>query len=162
MRRNKMIIGAVGATALTIGLGVGATLSANSDSTPPTPTTTMMDATDTTVMDGTHMNDDAGMSSMMDGTDMTMMDGTHMNDGAAMSSMMDGAAMTSMMGTSAMAAMHTMMHEALEGSVPADVLAACDEAHVSMSNAPASSSTDVTSSTAVVPDHAAHHADAQP
>ncbi|HEX4980652.1 MAG TPA: hypothetical protein VFV63_03100, partial [Ilumatobacteraceae bacterium] len=63
MRRNKMILGAVGATALTIGLGVGATLYANSDSTPPTST---------------------GSISMMDGTDMSMMDGDHMNDGAAM------------------------------------------------------------------------------
>jgi hypothetical protein len=136
MRRNKMIFGAVGATALTIGLGVGATLYANSDSTPPTPT--------------------GSTTTMMDATDMTMMDGTHMNDGAEMSSMMDGAAMTSMMGANAMAAMHTMMHEALGDSVPADVLAACDEAHVSMSDAPATSSTDV------VPDHAAHHADGQP
>jgi len=156
MRRNKMIIGAVGATALTIGLGVGATLSANDDSIPPTSTgsTTMMDATDN--MDGTHMNDGAAMSSMMNGTDMTTMDGTHMNDGAAMSSMMDGTDTTIMMGADGMAVMHTAMHEALGDSVPADVLAACDEAHISMSNAPASSSTDV------VPDHAAHHADAQP
>jgi len=141
MRRNKMILGAVGATALTIGLGVGATLHANSDSTPPTSTgsITMMDATDT--MDGTHMDDGAAMSSMMDGTDMTMMDGT---------------AMTTLMGADGMAAMHTAMHEAVGDSVPADVLAACDEAHVSMSDAPTSSSTDV------VPDHAAHHSDGQP
>jgi hypothetical protein len=120
MRRNKLILGAVGATALTIGLGVGATLYANSDSTPPTST---------------------GSISMMDGSAMTMMDGT---------------AMTTMMGTDGMAAMHTAMHEAFGDGVPADVLADCDEAHVSMSDAPASSSTDV------VPDHAAHHSDGQP
>ena len=133
MRRNKMILGAVGATALTIGLGVGATLYANSDSTPPTSTgsITMMDATDT-------------------------MDGTHMDDGAAMSSMMDGTDMATLMGADGMAAMHAAMHEAVGDSVPADVLAACDEAHVSMSDAPASSSTDV------VPDHAAHHSDGRP
>ena len=87
--RRKIILGAVGATALTIGLGVGATLSANSDSTPPTST---------------------GSITMMDGTDMT-----------------------TMMGADGMAAMHTAMHDA-----------------------PASSSTDV------VPDHAAHHSDRQP
>ncbi len=59
--RRKLIIGAIGATALTIGLGVGATLDAI-DSTPPTSTgsITMMDGTDN--MDGTHMNDGAAMS----------------------------------------------------------------------------------------------------
>jgi len=36
--------------------------------------------------------------------------------------------MTNMMETTGMDAMHTSMHQALEGSVPADVLAACDEA----------------------------------
>ena len=135
MRRNKMILGAVGATALTIGLGVGATLYANSDSTPPTSTIS---------------------NTMMDGTDMSMMDGGHMNDGAAMSSMMDGTAMTTMMGADGMAAMHTAMHEAVGDSVPADVLAACDEVHVSMTDALASSATDGG------PDHAAHHPDSQP
>jgi hypothetical protein len=129
-----LILGAAGATALTIGLGIGATLYANSDSTPPTST---------------------GSISMMDGTAMSMTDGTDMNDGMAMSSMMDGT-MSTMMGVDGMAAMHTAMHEAVGDSVPADVLAACDEAHVSMSDVPASSSTDD------VPDHAAHHSDGQP
>jgi hypothetical protein len=125
-----MIFGAVGAAALTIGLGVGATLDASGDSTPPTPT---------------------GSTITMDA-----MGDTHMNGDAAMSSMMNGSGMTSMMGADGMAAMHTAMHEAFGDSVPADVLAACDELHVSMTSASASSSTDVAS------DHAAHHAGDQP
>jgi hypothetical protein len=125
-----MILGAVGAAALTIGLGVGATLDASGDSTPPTPT---------------------GSTITMDA-----MGDTHMNGDAAMSSMMNGSGMTSMMGADGMAAMHTAMHEALGDSVPADVLAACDELHVSMTSASASSSTDAAS------DHAAHHAGDQP
>ncbi len=141
--RRKMIIGAIGATALTIGLGVGATLDAI-DSTPPTTTGS------TTMMDGTHMND-AAMSSMMDGSGMTAMMGAD-----AMAAMMDGSGMASMMGADAMAAMHEEMHQTLDGDVPADVLAACDEAHASMTDAAAPSSTDVE------PDHAAHHGGGQP
>ncbi len=108
--RRTMIIGAIGATALTIGLGVGATLAA-SDPTPTTPTVTMTDA-----MSGNHMNDIEDMPSMMNGVDVT-----------------------SMMGAGDMDAMHTAMHDALAGTVEADALAACDTAHDAMttSSAPA-------------------------
>ncbi len=123
--RRTMIIGAIGATALTIGLGVGATLAA-SDPTPPLPVASI-------TMTNGHMNDVNGMTSMMTGNGMTnMMDATGMD------------------------AMHTSMHQALEGSVSADVLAACDEVHASMSDTPTASSADQASN------HAAHHPGGQP
>lgn len=123
--RRTMIIGAIGATALTIGLGVGATLAASNPTSPlPVASVTMTDS---------HMNDVSDMTSMMTGVDMT-----------------------SMMGTNGMDAMHTSMHLALAGSVPADVLAACDAGHASMSDGQAPSSTDQGSS------HAAHHPGDQP
>ncbi len=122
--RRTMIIGAIGATTLTIGLGVGATLAA-SDPIPPTPTTSVP------------MPED--MTSMMDGNGMASMMGE--------SGMMDATGMD---------AMHTAMHQALEGKVPADVLAACDEAHMSMSGASAPSSIDGATN------HAAHHPGGKP
>ena len=122
--RRTMIIGAIGATTLTIGLWVGATLAAN-DPIPPTPTPSIT------------MPED--MTSMMDGNGMTMMMGEN--------GMMDGTGME---------AMHTAMHQALEGKVPADVLAACDEVHTSMSGASAPSSTDPATN------HAAYHPGGQP
>ncbi len=125
--RRTMIIGAIGATALTIGLGVGATLAA-SDPAPTTPTVTMTDA----------------------------MSGNHMNNIEDMTSMMNGNGMTNMMDTKDMNAMHTPTHQAIAGSVPADVLAACDAGHASMSDAQAPSSTDQASN------HAAHHPGGQP
>ena len=106
--RRTMIIGAISATALTIGLGVGATLAA-SDPTPTTPTVTMTDA-----MSGNHMNDIEDMPSMMNGVDRT-----------------------SMMGMGGMEAMHTAMHDALAGTVDADALAACDTAHDAMTTSSA-------------------------
>lgn len=127
--RRTMIIGALTATALTIGLGVGATLAA-SDPTPPTPTTVV---------------------SMTDG-----MTGTHMSDIEAMTSMMNGNGIANMMDASGMDAMHTTMHEALEGSVPAGELAACDDAHTTMGSDQAPSSTDLASN------HAGHHPGGQP
>jgi hypothetical protein len=123
--RRTMIIGAIGATALTIGLGVGSTLAA-SDPTPPLPVASV-------TMTGTHMND--------------------VND---MTSMMTGNGMTNMMDAKGMDSMHASMHQALEGSVSADVLAACDGGHASMRDAQAPSSTDQASN------HAAHHPGGQP
>ena len=116
--RRTMNIGASGATTLTIGLGVGATLAA-SDPIPPTPTTSIT------------MPED-------------------------MTSMMDGNGMATMMNATGMDAMHTAMHRALGGKVPADVLAACDEAHTSMSSASATSMIDAASN------HAAHHPGGKP
>lgn len=123
--RRTMIIGAIGATALTVGLGVGATLAAG-DPIPPLPVPSV-----------------------------TMTDG-HMNDVNDMTSMMTGNGMTNMMEAKGMEAMHTSMHQALEGSVSADVLAACDEFHASMSDTQAPSSTDQASN------HSAHHPGGQP
>ena len=125
--RRRMITGAIGATALTIGLGVGATLAA-SDPTPTTPTVTMTDA----------------------------MTGAHMNNIEDMKSMMNGNGMTNMMNANGMQSMHAAMHQAMLGSVPADVLAACDMAHDSMVGTQAPSSTDLGSN------HSAHHAGGQP
>ena len=63
--RRTMIIGAISATALTIGLGVGATLAA-SNPTPPPPVAAV-------TMTGNHMNDVNNMTSMMNGNGMTNM-----------------------------------------------------------------------------------------
>lgn len=123
--RRTMIISAISATALTIGLGVGATLAA-SDPTPPLPVAS------------------------------ATMSGTHMNDVNDTTSMMTGNAMTDMMDAKGMDAMHATMHQAVAGSVPADVLAACDVGHASMSDTQAPSSTDQASN------HAAHHPGGQP
>ncbi len=123
--RRTMIIGAIAATALTIGLGVGATLAA-SDPIPPLPVASV------TTTDG------------------------HMDDVKDMTSMMNGIGMTDMVGATGMDAMHTSMHQAIAGSVPADVLAACDDVHASTSEAQAPPSTDQASN------HTAHHPDGQP
>ena len=70
--RRTMIIGAISATALTIGLGVGATLAA-SDPTPRPPVAAV-------TMTGNHMNDVNDMTSMMSGNGMAnMMDATGMD-----------------------------------------------------------------------------------
>lgn len=81
--RRTLILGAVTATALTIGLGAGATLAAG-DPIPPTSTgsVTMTDA----------------------------MTGTHMSDCDEMASMMNGNGMTTMMDANGMVAMHTAHH----------------------------------------------------
>ena len=117
--RRKIILSAVGAIALTIGLGVSATL-ASGATNPSNPATSI-----------------------------PMMNGTGMDN------MMNGAGMDNMMGADGMEAMHSAMHAALSGSVPADVLAACDTAHASMSS---------TTSSPNSPDaaHTAHHPGTQP
>lgn len=125
--RRTMIIGAIGATALTIGLGVGSTLAA-SDPAPTTSTVTMTDARS----------------------------GNHINNIEDMTSMMNGNGMTDMMDANSMGPMHTAMHQAVAGSVPVDVLAACDRAYDSMSDTRAPASTDGGSN------HSAHHPGGQP
>ena len=97
--RRTMIIGAISATALTIGLGaglgVGASL-ANADpsSTAPRNMTTMMGTPN-----GGHMPDTIDMTSMMDAAGMTnMMNGngmTNMIDADGMTNMTDGNGMDS-------------------------------------------------------------------
>ena len=134
--RRKIILSAVGAIALTIGLGVSATL-ASGTTIPSNPATSIP-------MNG------SGMDNMMDGS------GTdNMMNGSGMDNMMNGSGMDNMMNGSGMDAMHSAMHDALSGSVPADVLAACDTAHTSMSSTTSSpNSLDVA--------HTAHHPGTQP
>ena len=80
---------------------------------------------------------------------------TSMMNGTGMDNMMNGTGMDNMMGSDGMDTVHTAMHDALSDSVPADVLAACDTVHTSMSS--------TTSSPNSLDDgHAAHHPGAQP
>ena len=102
--RRTLILTTISTVALTIGLGVGATLAGSSPISGAANMTSMM-----TAASGGHMDDTDGMTSMMNGIDMT-----------------------SMMGTNGMEAMHTAMHDALAGTVDADALAACDTAHDAM------------------------------
>lgn len=117
--RRTFILGAVGAIALTIGLGVSATLASGATLPPTRPGPTTVTPTD------------------------------------AMANMMTGNGMANMMGADGMDAMHATMHDALRGSVPANLLAACDTAHAVMPG-------DASSSLSVGDVHAAHHIGAQP
>jgi hypothetical protein len=83
--RRTLILGAVTATTLTIGLGVGATMAA-SDPLPPTSTSAV---------------------AMIDA-----MNGAHMTDADDMTSMMSGRGMATTMDADGMDAMHTAMHQA--------------------------------------------------
>ena len=113
--RRTIILSAVGTIALTIGLGVSATLASGATySSNPATSIPMMGSANDNMMKGTGMDD-------MMGTD-------------AMTSMMNGSGTGNMMGADGMDAMHSAMHDALSGGVPADVLAACDTAHASMSS----------------------------
>ncbi len=125
--RRTLILTTIGTVVLTIGLGVGATMAGSSS-----------------------ISGAANMTSMMNAAN-----GGHMGDIDDMTSMMNGVDITSMMGTGGMDAMHAAMHDALAGTVPADVLAACDAAHDAMttSTAPVSAN---------MPGHAAHHPGTQP
>ena len=160
--RRTIILSAVGAIALTIGLGVSATL-ASGATTPSNPATSIpMNGTGMdNMMNGTGMDNmmnGTGMDNMMNGTGMdNMMNGTGMDNmmnGTGMDNMMNGTGMDNMMGTG-MDAMHSAMHDALSGSVPADVLAACDTAHTSMSSG-------ASSPNSLDDAHAAHHPGTQP
>ncbi len=103
--RRTMILTALGAATLSIGLGAGATLATgNSMQSIPTVTTTMM------------------------GTG----NAEHMQDGTAMASMMGSAGMNADDMTAMHTTMHTTMHAAMSQSVSADQLAACESAHTSM------------------------------
>jgi hypothetical protein len=125
-----LILTALGAATLSIGLGVGATL-ATGNPTPSVPTST------TTMMGGGNGND--------------------MHDGTGMGPMMGSAGMDADdMTAGNMTAMHTTMRAAMNGSVSADQLAACDSAHTSMM----AGSSPMTSDTNMA--HAAHHQGIQP
>lgn len=104
--RRTLILTALSATTLAIGLGVGATLaSANPAPGPPVTATMMANGNNGQIHDG------AGMTQMMGSTGMNgSMDADDMN------------------------AMHTTMHAAMSDRMSADQLAACDSAHASMIN----------------------------
>jgi hypothetical protein len=104
--RRTLILTALGATTLAIGLGVGATLaSANPAQPSPTAATTMM-----ANGNGGQMHDGTGMTPMMGSIGMTGMDADDMN------------------------AMHTTMHAAMSDRMSADQLAACDSVHAGITN----------------------------
>lgn len=105
--RRTLILTALGAATLAIGLGVGATLAA-AHPAPPGPTVT------TTMMANGH--------------------NAQMHDGTGMTQMMGSTAMNGSMDADDMNAMHTTMHAAMSDLMSADQLAACDSAHASMTN----------------------------
>jgi hypothetical protein len=102
--RRTLFLATIGTVALTIGLGVGATMAGSSP-----------------------ISGAANLTSMM-----TAANGGRTGDIGDMTSMMNGVDMSNMMGTNGMEAMHTAMHNALADTVHADALAACDTAHEAM------------------------------
>ena len=104
MKPRTRTIGAIGATLVTAGLLLGLAFGGNSAASNTTPTTPTSVSMPTNQM--------PGMGSMMSG---------------------DPSGMGVMMGSADMSAMHSMMHQMMKGAVDDDVLAACDEAHATMS-----------------------------
>lgn len=94
----------IGATLATAGLLLGLAFGGNSAASSTTPTIPTSVSMPTNQM--------PGMDSMMSG---------------------DPSGMDVMMGSADMSAMHSMMHQMMKGAVDDDVLAACDEAHTTMS-----------------------------
>lgn len=122
--RNRIV--AAGLTAVAVaGLTVGVAVAADSSTgrTGPTSTTNMP------------------MGSM---DPATMADGSMMDDMSSMAGMMGG---------SDMGAMHDAMHAMMRGAMPDAALAACDQAHVAMTEV----TTPSTNGPATSIDHAAHH-----
>lgn len=111
--RRTLILTALGATTLSIGLGVGATL-ASANTAPRGPTITTM--------------------LMANGN------GDSMHDGSAMTQMMGSTGMGSGINTDDMNAMHTMMHAAMSDHMSTDQLAQCDSAHGATTDGQSSSS----------------------
>ena len=109
--RRTLILTALGATTLSIGLGVGATLASGSPAQRSPSVTTMMD------------NGNGGQ----------------LHDGAGMTQMMGSAGMYGGMNADDMNAMHLMMHAAVSERMSADQLAACDSAHAAMTSGESSS-----------------------
>jgi len=103
MKSRTRTLGAIGATVVTAGLVLGLALGGNSAASSTTPTTPTTDSI--------AMNQMPGMDSMMTG---------------------ESTEMAAMMGSADMSAMHSMMHQMMKGTVDDDILAACDEAHVTM------------------------------
>jgi hypothetical protein len=131
MKPRTRTLSAISATIATAGLVLGLAFggsSAASSTTPSTPTTVSMPGSQT-----------PDMYSMMTGDMNAMMTGD-------MNSMM-----TAMMGSADMSAMHSTMHQMLEGTVDDDVLAACDTAHEAMADSMTAMSDQGD------PQHGAHH-----
>lgn len=130
MKPRTRTLGAVGATIVTAGLVLGLALGGNSvasSSTPETPPPVSMPMSQTPDT-GSMMP--SGMGSMMPG---------------------DMDEMAAMMGSVEMTAMHSMMHQMMEGVIDDETLAACDTAHEAMAGSMTS-----TPEQAEVP-HGAHH-----
>jgi hypothetical protein len=104
--RRTLILTALGATTLSIGLGLGAALASADPAQRGSTVSTMMD-------DG---------------------NGGKMHDETGMTQMMGSAGMNGGMDADDMNAMHTTMHAAMSDNVSADQLAACDSAHAGMNN----------------------------
>ena len=111
--RRTLILTALGATTLSIGLGLGATL-ASADPAPPGPTVA---ATMMANGDISHMHDGTGMTQMMGSIEMTGMDADDTN------------------------AIHTTMHAAMSDRMTAGQLAGCDSTHAGLTNGQSSSVT---------------------
>ena len=103
MKSRNRTLGAIGATVVTGGLVLGLAFGGNSAASSTTPSTTT-----TVSMPMSQMPD---MGSMMSG---------------------DMSEMAAMMGSADMTAMHSMMHQMMEGVVDDETLAACDTAHEAM------------------------------
>lgn len=111
MKPRTRTLGAVGATIVTAGLVLGLAFGGNSaasSTTPETPPTVSMP-----------MSQTPDMGSMMPGGTGTTMPG-------------DMDEMAAMMGSVDMTAMHSMMHQMMEGVIDDKTLAACDTAHDAM------------------------------
>jgi hypothetical protein len=102
MKSRTRTLVAVSATAVTAALSLGLAFGGNSAAGSTAPTTP------TTV--SMPIDQMPGMGSMMGDTN----------------------GMAAMMGSADMAAMHSMMHQMMKGTVDDDVLAVCDEAHATM------------------------------
>jgi len=122
MKPRTRTIGAIGATVVTAGLVLGLGFGGNSAATSTTP------ATPTSVSMPMSQMPDRG--SMMD---------------------VDTNGMAARMGSADMSGMHSMIHQMMKDIVDADVLAACDAAHATMTGSM------TTTPEQAQPQHEAHH-----
>jgi hypothetical protein len=104
--RRTLILTALGATTVAIGLGAGATLASPNPAQPGPNVTTAMMANG----DRGQMHEGTEMTQMMGSLGMTGMDADDMN------------------------AMHTTMQAGMSDRMSADQLAACDSVHAGMTN----------------------------
>jgi hypothetical protein len=138
MKPRTRTLSAVSATIATAGLVLGLAFGGSSAASNTTPSTTTTVSTPRSQMPGMDSMMTGDMDSMMTGGTDSMMTGD-MNE------------MTSMMGPADMSAMHSTMHQMMEGIVDDDVLAACDTAHEEMADSMTAMSDQGD------PQHGAHH-----